>query len=104
MIKSMTAFARNDVVKESLSVATEIRSYNSRYLDIALHIPKEYYCFEERIKSIIKNQVTRGRLDVKIKISNDLEYYLRGNTLKVYLYMINKGSDKEFGIREILCL
>jgi len=35
------------------------------------------------------------------KASNDLEYYLRGNTLKVYLYMINKGSDKEFGIREI---
>jgi len=31
----------------------------------------------------------------------DIESKLKGTTLKVYVYMLTKGSDREFGVREI---
>jgi len=36
MMKSMTAYARVEKTEEEINVLTEIRSYNSKYLDIAL--------------------------------------------------------------------
>ncbi|MBW1939847.1 MAG: hypothetical protein JRI28_00455, partial [Deltaproteobacteria bacterium] len=49
----MTAFARADKVKKEISVAIEIRAYNSKYLDIALRIPRQFSFLEEKVKSLI---------------------------------------------------
>ncbi len=71
MIKSMTAYATAEHSDDTFAVSTEIRSYNSRYLDIALRIPSGYLALEEKIKELITGQVIRGRLDVKIQIEMD---------------------------------
>jgi len=71
MIKSMTAYATAEHSIEAFAVSTEIRSYNSRYLDIVLRIPSGYLSLEEKIKELISGRVMRGRLDVKIQIEMD---------------------------------
>ena len=53
MIKSMTAYARADIVGKTVSVSVEIRSYNSRYLDTVLRLPPSLIALEEKTKSRI---------------------------------------------------
>ncbi|MEW6673994.1 MAG: YicC/YloC family endoribonuclease [Thermodesulfobacteriota bacterium] len=68
MLKSMTAFAGSERTSENLTVNTEIRSYNSRHLDIVLRIPGSYLSLEEQIKGLIAAQITRGRIEVTVQI------------------------------------
>jgi uncharacterized protein (TIGR00255 family) len=71
MIKSMTAYARVEKTIESLKVSVEIRSYNSRHLDLALRIPHGYLALEDKIKGLISKKVARGRLEVQVKIKDE---------------------------------
>lgn len=68
MIKSMTAYAAAESAADALSVSVEIRSYNSRHLDINLRMPSGYLALEEKLKELITARVVRGRLEVKIYI------------------------------------
>ncbi len=69
----MTAFSRAEHTHEQLSVEAEIRSYNSRYLDITPRIPQEYLPLEDRIRGLISEKVARGRVELKLRISDDSE-------------------------------
>ncbi len=73
MIKSMTAFARAEKSENQMSVQVEIRSFNSKYLDIVTRIPQIYMSLEERVKSLIATHLTRGRVEVRISIKNETE-------------------------------
>lgn len=71
MIKSMTAFARAEDQTAPYTVRVEIRTYNSRHLDIALKLTHGYESLEERIKSRIGERVARGRVEIRIQIQED---------------------------------
>ena len=71
MINSMTAFARAEKTETKLAVLTEIRSYNSRYLDVALRISQKYLVLEDKIKSLISSMVDRGRIEINVQIRDD---------------------------------
>jgi uncharacterized protein (TIGR00255 family) len=73
MIKSMTGYAGADVSTDKLTLAIEIRGYNSRHLDIALKISSRYAMLEEKIKKTISGRVARGRVEVKLSIQETLE-------------------------------
>lgn len=68
MLKSMTAYARAENRSEQYEAVTEIRSYNSKNLDIALHCGRPYLPLEERIKAAVAAQVHRGRVELRIDI------------------------------------
>ncbi|MFO7666630.1 MAG: YicC/YloC family endoribonuclease [Desulfobacterales bacterium] len=72
MIKSMTGFARSEKTGESLEVMTEIRSYNSKNLDINLRISHDHLLLEERIKRLISDRISRGRIEIRIEIKNNV--------------------------------
>lgn len=56
-----------------LTVAVEIRSYNSRYLDITLRVPQNYFSMEERIKGMVSESIVRGRVEVKLQVQDAAE-------------------------------
>jgi uncharacterized protein (TIGR00255 family) len=70
MVKSMTGFgkAEGDTTLGKLSV--EVRSVNHRYCDINIKLPKRLAPFENRMKEAIRSQVSRGRIDVSLKLDN----------------------------------
>jgi uncharacterized protein (TIGR00255 family) len=68
MLKSMTAYARAENRSEQYEAVTEIRSYNSKNLDIALHCGRPYLPLEERIKAAVAAHVHRGRVELRIDI------------------------------------
>lgn len=71
MIKSMTAFARAEKTDPPLTVLVEIRSYNSRHFDPVIRLPNEYAGLEEKIKGLISTAVSRGRIEMMLKIRNE---------------------------------
>jgi uncharacterized protein (TIGR00255 family) len=73
MIQSMTAFAKADKRAEKLTVSVEIRSYNSRYLDVVPRIPPAYLSLEDRIKNLISEKLTRGRVEIRFQIKDESE-------------------------------
>lgn len=73
MMKSMTAFASHELSRDDLTVAVEIRSFNSRHLDLVLRLTPGYALFEEKIKHQISACLTRGRVEVRIQIKDDAQ-------------------------------
>ena len=73
MIKSMTAFSRAEKIKDSFSTIIEIRSYNSRHLDIAMRVSRGYLLLEDRIKGMIAEKVNRGRIEINVQIKGDFD-------------------------------
>ncbi|MGD9331614.1 MAG: YicC/YloC family endoribonuclease [Desulfobacterales bacterium] len=65
----MTAYARAEKRSELHATVIEIRSYNSKHLDIALHLARPYVALEERIKGAVATHVHRGRVDLRIDIT-----------------------------------
>ena len=70
MIKSMTAFATAENTVDELTVKTEIRSYNSRHLDVFLRIPPAYQILEDKIKGLIADRLARGRLEIRVQVDD----------------------------------
>ena len=73
MIHSMTAFSHAEKKEGEISVSAEMRSYNSRNLDIALHLPHKYLALEDKIKVLIRDVLTRGRIEIKIVVLDHSE-------------------------------
>ncbi len=71
MIKSMTAFGSAEMVFDGVAVFVEIRSYNSRFLDIVLNMPVEMRPFEEKIRQFISSRVGRGRVEARLRIEDE---------------------------------
>lgn len=71
MIRSMTSFGRSSSEEGEKRVFTvEMKSVNSRYLDINIRMPKTLISLEEEIRKIISNSLNRGKVDVFINLKN----------------------------------
>ena len=68
MMKSMTAFARVQKTNANLDVEVEMRTYNSRHLDVVLRLSSAYAEWEDKIKTLIAGTVARGRVEVRLNI------------------------------------
>ncbi len=73
MIKSMTAYARAENQTAPYTVRVEVRSFNSRHLDVALKLSHGFESLEERIRGLISETVARGRVDMRVRIQDESE-------------------------------
>lgn len=102
MIKSMTAYSTAEFATEQLTVSTEIRSYNSRYLDLVLRIPSGYQSLEEKIKEFVSARVIRGRVEVKIQVemeASDANVFEVDQTKAQSFYAALNRLKDEFNIK-----
>ena len=68
MLKSMTGFGRGEGETTLGKVFVESRSVNHRYCDINIKLPRRLAPFENRIKEMVRSEVSRGRIDVSLKL------------------------------------
>ena len=68
-MKSMTGYGEASSQIRGTRVTVQVRSLNHRHLDLQLRAPREYLSFEEEIRKIIRQKISRGRLDVFINRS-----------------------------------
>lgn len=68
MISSMTGYGKAALQKGNISVIVEIKSLNSRFLDLSLKTPKILADKELEIRNIIKDRIKRGKVIVNIYV------------------------------------
>lgn len=101
MIKSMTGFGKGEFTDGKRNVICEIRSVNHRYSDIFIKMPRRYSFAEEKIKSIIKETVKRGKVEVSVVVESITEedITIKLNPLVARQYIDNLRMLKdEFGL------
>ncbi|MDR1748853.1 MAG: YicC family protein, partial [Spirochaetaceae bacterium] len=76
-MKSMTGYAYREISGAAAVSATEaaarilsieIKSYNSRFLDLSVYMPGFLGRIESRVRDAAKNHIQRGKVDVNIRI------------------------------------
>ena len=71
MQKSMTGFGKAEVAANNGKTFTaEIRSLNSKQLDLGLRIPSAYRELENEIRSLVAKRVVRGKVDLSISVTS----------------------------------
>ncbi|MBU7008456.1 YicC/YloC family endoribonuclease [Phosphitispora fastidiosa] len=70
MVKSMTGYGRGENETQEKAFTVEIRSVNHRFCEVVVRMPKYYIALEDRIRKLIQEYVSRGRLDVFINVSD----------------------------------
>lgn len=67
MIKSMTGYGKSSYMDDKLNIEVEIKSVNSRFLDINTRMPYQLNFMEDKINKLIRKYIKRGRIDLFIK-------------------------------------
>ena len=80
MVKSMTGFGKGEAALQNKKITVEIRSLNSKQLDLGLLLPAVYRQSEYEIRNIIARTIQRGKVDVFVTVeSQDVETPARIN-------------------------
>ena len=66
MLKSMTGFGRCEITTEEYRISVEMKAVNHRYLDLGIKMPKKFNYFEASIRSLLKQYIQRGKVDLFI--------------------------------------
>ncbi|MFC2124947.1 YicC/YloC family endoribonuclease [Bacteroidota bacterium] len=66
MIKSMTGFGRGEVDNDRLKAVVEIKSLNSKFLDINIKLPKVFSEKEIEVRNLLSKVLNRGKVNVLI--------------------------------------
>lgn len=70
MVKSMTGFGKGEAALQNKKITVEIRSLNSKQLDLGLRLPAVYRQSEYEIRNIIARTIQRGKVDVFITVES----------------------------------
>lgn len=97
----MTGFGRYEAQSPERKITVEIKSVNHRYCEMTIKMPKKLNFFEASIRNLLKNYISRGKVDVYISY----EDYVLGKSCvkynediaKEYLELIRKMGES-FGI------
>ncbi len=67
MIRSMTAFSRQEASNELGELVLEIRTVNHRYLDIFLRLPEELRSLDSVMRELIGSRLSRGKVECSLR-------------------------------------
>jgi len=93
-LKSMTGFAVLQKEYNDSEVSCEIRSLNSRYLEISLRLPRILTDLEIPIKEIIRKKITRGKIMYSLNftsLNNETDNLkIRPEVIQSYLQLLEQ--------------
>ena len=100
-LKSMTGFGRYEYADASRKITVEVKSVNHRYLDVNIKMPKKLNFFESAIRTLLKEYIERGKVDIYITYEdfteNNLSLQYNKALAGEYLKYLNQMAE-EFGL------
>ena len=67
MIRSMTAFARQELRADWGTLTWELRTVNHRYLEISTRLPEDFRVLEPEIRELAGERLSRGKLECNLR-------------------------------------
>ncbi len=71
MVRSMTGFGRAKKEIDSLDITVEIKSVNHRYFEFSARLPRSYNFLEEKLKSFLAQNISRGKVEISVMIEDN---------------------------------
>ncbi len=103
MIISMTGFGKAAKTLKKMKFNVELRSINSKYLEVNSRMPMVFSDKESDIKEIISQKVSRGKISVQLSIekntASEVTIQVKPEVLKEYHKLLT-GIKKVTGIKE----
>jgi len=110
MIISITAFGRGETTENGITATVEIKSLNSRYLDVSTRLPQRLQDRELEAKELVQEYVNRGKINITVNVSEadsaGLSIAVDTNKVVGYSQIIKElkeaaGIDEPITIRDI---
>jgi uncharacterized protein (TIGR00255 family) len=88
MIKSMTGFGVAGFENEQMAIQVEVRSLNSKFLDLSIRSPRQFADKEPQIRNMVQAVLDRGKVSVNIefvaKVSQSLPVTINHELFQTY--------------------
>lgn len=97
MIKSMTGFGKATGEWKNKKITIEIRSLNSKQMDLNIKMPSLYRSKELELRSYITKQTERGKIDVTIYVENGIDENLtiiNKTLVETYIHQLKEIAEK----------
>ena len=96
MIRSMTGFGKSEIALPTKKITVEVRSLNSKQLDLAVKLPGIYRSMEFDIRSRAAAAIVRGKADISVNIETtavQTSATVNKELFKAYLQQINDAMS-----------
>lgn len=107
MLNSMTGFGRHQEETSLYNLKLEIKSVNSRFLDLHFRMPKYFYAFEEQMRKQISARLKRGKIDIyidfQLKAQESLQISANYDLMDKY-HNLYQEIIKRFALKDTLAL
>ena len=67
-MRSMTGYAYKEIADENVNLSVEIKSWNSRFLDLSINMPSFLGRLEQRIRETASSSILRGKVELNIRL------------------------------------
>lgn len=98
MLKSMTGYGKATLFFQKKELSVEMRSLNSKQLDINLKLPSHYKEKEMDLRNLLAKEMHRGKVEAILKIGNETSASTKINSAVVKDYFLQlKNIGKQLG-------
>lgn len=111
MLTSMTGFGKAEGNIQNMDVAIEIKSVNSRYLEVFVSVPKYLTFLEDVLKKHVRKHIKRGNVHCYVNVNSATStltsYKLNKNLLNSFITSLDEiknetGIDVPFSMQDLL--
>ena len=99
MMMSMTGYGKRELENSDISISVELKSINSRYLEVNHKIPRLFSEDEEAMLALVRKKLHRGKiiLNVNYTLLNDNlnQINLNENKVNEYISIARKLSNSK---------
>src|SRR5947208_6813532 len=93
MIVSMTGYGRASKKVKGMEIIVEMRSVNSKYLEVSSRLPLAFSDKENDVKEIIRQKLSRGKINLNLSIDKNtlskVNLQLQPQIVKDYFKLLN---------------
>jgi uncharacterized protein (TIGR00255 family) len=107
----MTGFGRGEASSDGISVTVELKTVNSRYLNMSLRLPQIVQEKELKLKELLQQHLKRGKVNINVRVdkanTGKPDVTFNENLVRGYRELLNDlrktaGIDKEITLDDLM--
>ncbi len=96
MVKSMTGFGKSEVSLPTKKITAEVRSLNSKQLDLNVKLPMLYRSLEYAVRSAASAALRRGKIDLSVTVESTVPHtsaVINRDVFREYVRQVNDAMS-----------
>ncbi len=107
----MTGFGSGEYAEFGLRATAEIRSVNSRFIEISVKLPRQFSGYELEARELIRKALQRGKISAVVQLErenkSDIPIRIKSDTVKAYTALLSElktisGIDEPIRLEHLL--